>query len=168
MEIQNCNREHQEVILNFYSAATDFQKSKQMVSWPIFDPQLIESEIHENRQWKLLIDDQIACVWATTESDPQIWDDSHAVPALYIHRIATHPNFRGRNLVLEIVKWARVYAFRKEFRYVRMDTVGENSGLIKHYEKCGFDFLGLSKLENSKGLPAHYDKATVCLFQISI
>jgi hypothetical protein len=49
-----------------------------------------------------------------------------------------------------------------------MDTVGDNSGLINYYTKCGFEFLGLLKLKNTKGLPAHYDNATVSLFQIDL
>ena len=49
-----------------------------------------------------------------------------------------------------------------------MDTVGDNPGLINYYTKCGFDFLGLLKLKNTKGLPAHYDNATVSLFQMTI
>jgi len=49
-----------------------------------------------------------------------------------------------------------------------MDTVGDNPGLISYYEKCGFDFLGLLKLQNTKGLPAHYDNATVSLFQMTL
>jgi hypothetical protein len=49
-----------------------------------------------------------------------------------------------------------------------MDTVGENIGLTNHYKKCGFDFLGLSKLQHTSELPLHYQNATVSLFQISV
>jgi hypothetical protein len=35
-----------------------------------------------------------------------------------------------------------------------MDTVGDNSGLLK--------------LRNTEGLPAHYDNATLSLFQIDV
>ncbi|WP_308302160.1 hypothetical protein [Psychroflexus sp. MES1-P1E] len=49
-----------------------------------------------------------------------------------------------------------------------MDTVGENVGLINYYKKCGFDFLGLSILKETSELPAHYNNATVSLFQISV
>ena len=49
-----------------------------------------------------------------------------------------------------------------------MDTVGDNPVLISYYTKCGFDFLGLSKLKNTEGLPAHYENATVSLFQIDL
>ena len=70
--------------------------------------------------------------------------------------------------MFDIVAWAKIFAKERSLQYIRMDTVGENHGLISHYKKCGFDFLGLSKLEDSVGLPAHYYKATVSLFQMSI
>jgi len=168
MEIRNSVLEDKDIIRDFCAAASDFQKSKSTVSWPLFDPKLIENEIREKRQWKMMVGDEVVCIWAITDSDPQIWGDRNAEPALYLHRIATNPNFRGRNLVLDVVVWAKRYAKTKNLQYIRMDTVGENLGLIKHYKKCGFDFLGLSELEDTEGLPAHYHKATVSLFQMKV
>ena len=49
-----------------------------------------------------------------------------------------------------------------------MDTVGENKGLIKYYQKCGFNFLGLKYLDNTVGLPEHYKEAPVSLFEIEL
>jgi hypothetical protein len=43
--------------------ASAYQKNK-IVVWPNFDQHLIETELSENRQWKLIIENQIACVWA--------------------------------------------------------------------------------------------------------
>ncbi|WP_394674460.1 GNAT family N-acetyltransferase [uncultured Chryseobacterium sp.] len=99
---------------------------------------------------------------------PQIWKERNEDPALYIHRIATDPDFRGQNLVTEIVRWAKEYATRNNKVFIRMDTVGENKGLITYYEKCGFEFLRLSTLKNTEALPAHYSNATVCLFEIKL
>jgi len=168
MKILNSTIEDIDRIFDLYEIATAFQKSKGMVNWPIFERALIESEIKENRQWKIVINQTIACVWAVAHSDPQIWQDKNEDPAIYIHRIATNPDFRGQNLVGEIVKWSKDYAKRNDKIYVRMDTVGENMGLINYYKKCGFDFLGLSKLEDSTGLPDHYHNATVSLFQLKV
>jgi len=56
----------------------------------------------------------------------------------------------------------------KSGKSLSMDTVGENTGLINYYTKCGFEFLGLLKLQNTEGLPAHYNNATVSLFQIEV
>lgn len=68
----------------------------------------------------------------------------------------------------KIVEWAKIYAIDNQKQFVRMDTVGDNSGLINYYTKCGFEFLGLLKLKNTKGLPAHYENATVSLFEIDL
>lgn len=168
MEIQNSTPGDIDEIFRLYKLATDFQNGRSLAIWPVFERSLVETEIAENRQWKMVIDNEIACVWATTFSDPQIWEDRNADPSVYIHRIATNPEFRGRNLVENIVESAKQYAKANEKRFIRMDTVGENTGLITHYTKCGFDFLGLFKLTNTDGLPSHYDKATVSLFQIDL
>ena len=166
MTIKNSVIEDLSEIFRLYESARDFQKTKSAVLWPQFDKKLIETEIAENRQWKILIDNQIACVWATTFSDPEIWEERNVDPSIYIHRIATNPIFRGLNLVGTIVEWAKKYAGENEKRFIRMDTVGENKGLINYYQKCGFDYLGLLKLKNTANLPIHYHDATVCLFQM--
>ena len=49
-----------------------------------------------------------------------------------------------------------------------MDTCGENKKLIQHYQNCGFDFLGIKKLENASNLPSHYHNADVCYFEIKL
>lgn len=166
MIIANSTRKDIGEILRLYEIARDLQKSKNAVVWPVFDIELVEMEVTEKRQWKIVLDNQVACVWATTFDDPLIWEERNNDPSVYIHRIATNPIFRGRNLVKEIARWSKSYAKQNDKRFVRLDTVGENRGLIGHYKKCGFEFLGLRKLRNTDGLPAHYDNATVSLFQI--
>ena len=168
MKIENSIEEDIDEIFVLYKIATDFQKTRFISHWPTFKKELVQTEIVENRHWKIIIDNQISCVWATTFNDPQIWEEKNEDPAIYIHRIATNSNFRGQNLVGEIVKWAKKYASENNKKYIRMDTVGDNSGLIRYYEKCGFDFLGLLKLKSTTGLPAHYENATVSLFQIAL
>jgi GNAT superfamily N-acetyltransferase len=168
MTIKNSSLEDIDEILRLYNIARDFQKLKGAVLWPQFEKKLIETEILENRQWKIIVDYQIACVWATTFTDPEIWEELNADPSVYIHRIATNPVFRNQKLVSEIVKWAKNFATENSKNFIRMDTVGENKGLIEYYQKCGFDFLGLVKLKNTENLPAHYNNATVSHFQINI
>ncbi|MDD7886756.1 GNAT family N-acetyltransferase [Flavivirga sp. 57AJ16] len=165
MEIKNCGTDDIDEIFRLYKIARDFQKTKFTMHWPKFDRKLIITEISENRQWKLLIDNQVACVWATTFDDAQIWEGRNNDPSVYIHRIATNPSFRGQNLVRELLKWAKKFAIENDKKYIRMDTVGNNPGLIKYYEKCGFDFLGLVKLKNTNGLPAPYKNSSIGLFQ---
>jgi len=140
-------------------------KSKNQVYWPEFPKELIETEIVENRQWKLVIENEIACIWATALSDELIWGEDSTVPSVYIHRIATNPNFRGQGFVKKIVAWADEYCKNNDLKYVRMDTIGHNPGLINHYAKCGFEFIGTRELEDTEGLPDHYNDGDAYLFQ---
>ena len=138
------------------------------VVWPDFERTIVAQELAEGRQWKLLLGEVIACVWAITFDDPQIWGVKNADPAVYIHRIATNPDFRGQGFFAEIVQWAQAYARRHQKKFVRLDTVGENHGLIAHYTACGFTYLGLVALTDTASLPAHYHGATVSLFELPV
>jgi GNAT superfamily N-acetyltransferase len=167
-QIQNSIINDIDEIFRLYKIATDFQKTKFTVHWPVFERKQIEIEIAENRQWKLIMDRKIACIWATTFSDQQTWEERNEDSSVYIHRIATNPNYRGQNIVRNIVEWSKNYAKENKKQFVRIDTVGNNKGLINYYTKCGFEFLSLTKLKNTVGLPAHYDNAVVSLFQMEI
>lgn len=169
MKIQTSTSNDIPEIFRQYDLATEYQKTIfPENTWPTFERELVETEIQEQRQFKMLIDGQIACVWAITFADPQIWEERDKDPSIYIHRIATNPDFRGQNFVAEIVDWARDYAKSHQKKYIRMDTCGDNQKLIKHYTSCGFNFLGIVRLKNADELPSHYQDADVCLFEIKL
>ena len=169
MKIQSSTLKDIPEIFRLYGLATEYQKSTfPENTWPTFECELVATELREERQFKILIDNQIACVWAITFTDPQIWEERNSDPSIYIHRIATNPDFRGQRFVNEIVKWARGYATSHQKKYIRMDTCGNNQKLIKYYKVCGFDFLGMVRLKNADELPSHYQNTDVCLFEISL
>lgn len=167
--IENSNQSDIDEIFKLYKIASDFQRTKKtVVVWPDFDRNMVTDEIVQKRQFKLLINNKVACVWAITFADAQIWGEKNADAAIYIHRIATNPEFRGHNFVGAIVEWAIPYAKTKQKRYVRLDTIGENTGLIRHYTNAGFQFLGMFELDNVDELPPHYKEGPACLFEIDI
>lgn len=169
MTITNSNKEDISEIFRLYKLATDYQGLKFPGNlWPEFDKNLITTEIAENRQFKLEIESEIACVWAITHSDPQIWEGSENDSSIYIHRIATNPDFRGNNFVQKIVDWSKAFANEHKKHFIRMDTCGNNVRLIDHYKSSGFKFLGMRKLKNTSELPSHYHNADVCFFEIEL
>ena len=169
MKIHNSTLNDSSEIFRLYELATNFQKLKFPANtWPKFNQNLISSEIIDNRQFKLIIDDKIACVWAITYTDPQIWEERDNECSVYIHRIATNPEFRGNNFIKIIVDWAKNFANTHHKHYIRMDTCGENKRLIRHYETNGFTFLGIKKLKNTFDLPSHYQNSEVCFFEIKL
>ncbi len=164
MKILNSQLTDLSKIFELYGIATEYMKLKNQVAWPVFSEELITTEIEEGHQWKIEIENEIACIWATTLEDKLIWGSKNE-PSIYIHRIAVNPDFRGKNYVGTIVDWAKQYGRNNNLLYIRLDTVGLNKGLIAHYQKHGFEFLGAEELVNTDGLPDHYNKGKVCLFQ---
>ena len=164
MQIENCTMDDVDEIFILYNHAAAYQTTKNVVVWPSFENALVEKEIKEKRQWKILINNEMACNWATTFSDPEIWQEKNDEPSVYIHRIATNPKFRGNNFVSLIVEWSKKYALENNKRYVRLDTLGNNTRLIEYYQKCGFKFLGFKVLTDTKNLPLHYQKEPLCCF----
>jgi hypothetical protein len=161
-DIKNCTLDDADTILSLYDAAMDLQTQKGMVVWPKFERPFLENEIREERQWKLLIDGNIACNWAITFNDKEIWFEKDNNNSIYIHRIATHPLYRGKRFIDVIVLWAKAYALQLEKDYVRLDTLGNNTKLIGHYTSAGFDFLGITRLRDTKNLPEHYHREPDC------
>lgn len=169
MTIQNITLHDLPEVYRLYDLARDYQrKTFPENEWPMFDEDMLVKEIEENRQFKIVIDGQIACIWAIAFEDAQIWEELENDTSLYLHRIATNPEFRGNDFVKAIVKWSKEYSKENNLEFIRMDTCGDNVRLINHYKKCGFDFLGMRALKDPTGLPAHYHDADVCLFEIDL
>ena len=168
MLITNSTPEDIDTIFQLYDEAVKFQKTVFNKQWQGFERDLIKKEIAENRQWKIVIDGQVACIFAITFNDPLIWKEKDQDPSIYIHRIVTNPSFRGGAFVKEIVKWAKVYAKSIDKKFIRMDTWGDNEKLRDYYVNCGFDYLGITVMENTEGLPKHYEGLSLSLFQIEV
>lgn len=155
-------------IFRLYEEGTAYQKSVAKKHWKGFERSLVEKEIAEGRQWKILIGEQIACVFAVAFNDPFIWQERDRDPALYIHRIATNPLFRGRGLVKKIVAWAKDFAALHDKKFIRMDTGSGNDKLNDYYVSCGFNYLGVAKYGVTGELPEHYKDGESSLFEIAL
>lgn len=154
-------------IFQFYDMAIAHQKKVFNKHWQGFSRELIETEIEENRQYKILVDGVVACVFAVTFDDKLIWGDRDK-DSIYIHRIVTHPEYRGYSFVKEIIKWAKEFALNRSIKFIRMDTWADNKKLLDYYTGCGFDYVGVVTMEKTEGLPKHYEGISLSLFEIKI
>ena len=169
MLIQNCTPADLQDILALYQHARDLQGERNSVVWPSFSEDFLLKEIGEGRQWKIVNDGIILCNWAITFEDKEIWGDKDKNDSIFIHRICNNPAFRGNRYIDSIVEWAKNHAIARGKRYVRLDTLGANTKLIKHYTSAGFDFLGIFRLTDTANLPGHYQQEPdCCLFEIRL
>jgi ribosomal protein S18 acetylase RimI-like enzyme len=155
-------------VFKLYDFATAFQQKVGTNSWKGFEVSMVEQEIEENRHFVIQDEGQITATFVLTFNDAVIWKEADFEPSVYIHRIATHPDFRGRNYVQKIVDWTIDFAKAKKLKYVRLDTTSGNKRLNQYYIKCGFTYKGVSQIEWNTSLPEHYKDGSFALFEIII
>lgn len=167
-KIVNSIAKDLDTIFEFYDLAVAHQKKVFNKHWQGFSRDLVTQEIEENRQYKILVNEQVAAIFAITYSDPQIWEARNADSAIYIHRIVTHPDFRGYGFVKAIINWAKAYTKSNNINYIRMDTWADNEKLLAYYTGCGFNHVGSIKIAPNSGLPKHYEGISLNLFEIKV
>ncbi|MDG2433003.1 hypothetical protein [Flavobacterium sp.] len=84
MKIEPSSIADIDTIFEFYDLAVAYQKTKFNKHWMGFDRELVVTEIVENRQWKIIIDSEIAAVFAITFQDESIWKEKNKDPAVFI------------------------------------------------------------------------------------
>ncbi|KQC01602.1 GNAT family acetyltransferase [Pedobacter sp. Hv1] len=168
MAIVNSTLADINTIFEFYDMAIAHQKKVFNKHWQGFSLELVTQEVEENRQYKILVGGEAACIFAVTFNDPQIWEEKDQQPSIYIHRIVTHPNFRGYGFVNQIIDWAKDYAKANAIEYIRMDTWADNAKLLAYYTGCGFAHVGSIQIATNSGLPKHYEGISLNLFEIKI
>ena len=168
MEILRSTPADFDTIFHLYDAAITHQKAVSHLHWLPFERTLIEAEIEQGRQWKIVLDGEVACIFVTAYADPDIWGEKDADPAVYLHRIVTNPAFRGRNFVFVINQWAKGHAKQLGKKFLRLDTWSDNLRLKEHYLACGYAFLGVVTPTNLANLPSHYDGISLGLFEMAV
>lgn len=155
-------------IFELYDAGTAYQKAVGGLAWQGFERGLIEREIAEERQFKIVADGKVVCVFVLTFDDAILWRERSVDPAIYVHRIAIDPAFRGKGYVKRIVAWAHEYCRAHGKRFIRMDTGSGNDRLNAYYISCGFTYLGVVTYDDAEGLPAHYKTGSSSLFEMAV
>ncbi len=168
MHFLNSTPDDLQTIFNFYDAAIAHQKAVSDMHWLPFDREMVKAEIAEGRQWKIMVDGQVACVFVVAYADAAIWGERDRDPSVYFHRIVTHPAFRGNNFVLKIVDWGKQHGRDLGKKFVRLDTWAENLKLKEVYLRAGFQFLGIQAPANPAALPSHYSGIMLAFFEMPI
>ncbi|WP_299259393.1 GNAT family N-acetyltransferase [uncultured Aquimarina sp.] len=61
---------------------------------------------------------------------------------LYIHRLAIHPDYWGQGYAQQLMNWAEIFAEKKGYKSIRLDTFSQNKRNQKFYETRGYKRLG--------------------------
>ena len=168
MTIINCDEKDIGLLNRFYDWGRELQKARSKHHWKHFETATLLREISEKRQWKLVDDGEPVAVFLTAYEDPWIWGEDGKQPAVYLHRIVSHPDHRGKNLLGRIINWAKAHAREKNLQFLRMDTWGDNPALLNYYIKFGFELVRIVNPEDTSNLPAHYDCISLGLLEMKL
>lgn len=83
----------------------------------------------------------VACL-CLLESDPLFWPDDAAGEALYLHKLAVHPEARGQGWSALLLQEAVCEAAERGRTWLKLDTATARPKLRAIYEDFGFQSVG--------------------------
>ena len=154
-------------IRRLFDAAIDFQKLKFGKHWQGLNEEQLRAEIAGDLHWKIVEGDRIAAFFSIAFTDRLIWDERDADPAIYLHRIVTNPEFRGRSYVSAITGWAEAYGREAGKTFIRLDTDRDNDRLNAYYQQCGYTYCGIKTFHDTNNplIPKHYFGSGLSLYE---
>ncbi len=156
-----------DMIFHFYDLAIEFQKTVYDKQWEYFEKSMIESEIKNDLQYKMVEKGEVLAIFALSFNDEQFWKERAKDPSIYIHRIVTHPDHYGKKMTEKIITWAKDFGKNQGKKYIRIDTWGDNKRLLDYYIKCGFRWVDTIELDKLKDVPVHY-RGNLALLELPI
>jgi ribosomal protein S18 acetylase RimI-like enzyme len=166
--ILNTSSSDLPLIYDLFDRSVIYQEKNGHISWKNYDKTVLERDVNDGNQYKILIEDSIAMVFSVCYTDRVIWREMENNDALYLHRIVVNPDFKGQRLFGKLLDWAKEHAMSKQLRFVRMDTWAENESIIKYYQSFGFRFVEFYTTPDTQDLPVHNRKLALALLELEI
>lgn len=168
IKITNTSLEDWDIIMGLFRKAIELQGKNSYKVWAEIDEVELKKDIENRRQYKILKDNNVLCVFSVQFNDPFIWGKKDQNNAIYLHRIVVNPNFKGQKQFKTVLNWAKQYALQNHLQYVRMDTWADNAKIISYYQTFGFKFIGNHQTGNEPELPLQNRNLKVALLEMDI
>ena len=168
-KIVNTAEADLDFIYALFEEAIAYQRLNNFTVWNGFDKNILISEVKNKGQYKIIVKDDITCVFSVCKNDPFTWGERDNGDAIYLHRIVVNPLFRGQRQFEKILEWSVLFAMERNISFIRMDTWADNkSGIINYYKKYGFTFLGNVITPDHPDLPIQNRKLEVALLEYTV
>lgn len=165
--IINTNRSDLDFIYWLFEEAISYQKKNNYFGWVDYDRKIIQKEIEEQRQFKIVIEHEIVCIFSICYSDEILWRDKEKGDAIYFHRIIVNPNFRGQKHFEKILEWGVNHLAIKKLNFIRMDTWAKNQKIIDYYRSFGFQLVENYLAPDSVALPITHRNIELALLEFT-
>lgn len=156
------------VIYDLYDKAIAYQKSRNFPVWNGYDKRVINDEIENKSQYKILINNELAAIFSACQPghvEAELWQERAEKKAIYLHRIIVNRDFKGQKIFAKILQWTEEFIAGKGYQYIRMDTWADNPTLIDYYKSFGFEEAGIGYTSDSEDLPSQYRKVKIIMLE---
>jgi ribosomal protein S18 acetylase RimI-like enzyme len=151
-----------------FEQAILYQTRNNYPAWKGYDKGVLQRDVEHQRQYKIVTDGKIACIFSILFSDDLLWTDLEKDDAIYIHRVVVNPEFKGNQWFEKIVRWAIPHARENNRTILRMDTWANNPNIIAYYKNLGFKFLHELKTSDNPELPVQNRNLNLAMLEMRI
>ncbi|WP_299108610.1 GNAT family N-acetyltransferase [uncultured Winogradskyella sp.] len=118
-----------------------------------------KNDVKHNELYALEIDSKIIgsvviSTFMDSEYKPIKWLTS-TNNAIYIHRLAVHPNMQGKGYAQQLMNFAEQFTIDNNYSSIRLDTFSKNKRNQKFYELRGYKKLGDIHFPKQSEFPFH-------------
>ena len=166
--IVNTTKDDLEFVYWLFDEAMAYQERKNYPVWKGYDKVVLQKDIKNKLQYKILFGNDIACIFSVWYADPIIWGEKEKGDAIYLHRNAVNPKHKGQKQFEKILKWTIDQAKKKNLKFIRMDTWANNPNILDYYQSFGFNFLGNYTTPDTAELPTQNRNLTVALLEYNL
>lgn len=168
IRIINTLPEDLHLVYWLFEQAILYQRQHGYPAWKGYEKNALCAEVEQLLQYKVVQSHHVLAIFSISYSDPATWGQWDTGQALFLHRIITHPEFKGRRIFEKVREWAMATAREKGLRYIRIDTWTDNPAIIAFYEAYGFRVVAAHTSADSPDLPAQNRNLRVTLMQLPV
>jgi ribosomal protein S18 acetylase RimI-like enzyme len=166
INIINTTKEDLNAVLRLFEQAMTLQGKNGYKVWDNIDKAGLEKDIEQGLQYKIVLGNDILCLFSIQYHDPFIWRDKDRNDAIYLHRIVVNPDFKGQKQFQRVLDWAKQFAQSRNLKCVRMDTWADNLKIIEYYKSFGFVYIESYTTPDVPDLPIQNRNLRVALLEL--
>jgi predicted N-acetyltransferase YhbS len=142
VNVREARREDIKVVARLLDEASRWVGERGFEQWPLPFPRTqIAEAIARGEVFVAEHDGEAVGTVTILTADPQYWG-ARPPDALYVHKLAVARAHAGRGFGTDVIGWADRRAASLGRQYLRLDCLGDSTGIRRYYERLGFEHRG--------------------------
>ena len=167
-EIKNTELEDLDFACSLYDEAIKYQKRKGYPEYRWDDREVQKQYIEQGTHYKVIVDDEIACIFNVHFSDALIWRHMDVGTSVYLHGVLINPKHKGKQIFGNVLDWTIDFAKANNKENIRLDTWYNNPDLLHYYLGFGFKEVEDFQTPDGENIPLNCRGNMVTLMEYTI